>query len=219
MNTRMNAPTLNARAIRHPLLRYLYSVYNGLPNVILCSEFCIRKGLCYADHAVLHNALHGFEIKSDADNLARLDAQIQYYNEVFDFATLIAGPKHANRAYDRIPPWWGFTYADHSKGRVELERVRLPRQNPHQHIEAITALLWRDEALTLLNALIPNHKLKYASRRAMYRHLVENVEPMELKQHVNHTLRERSTWTWRTDDAGLWGCATRKALLRAADAL
>ena len=50
------------------------------------------------DIAVVKGALHGFEIKSDFDNLKRLARQVDLYSQVLDRATLVVGERFAPRA-------------------------------------------------------------------------------------------------------------------------
>jgi hypothetical protein len=78
-----------------------------------------------ADVAVLTpHALHGFEIKSDADNTRRLASQIRGYGRFVTTATLVAGPKILPHCLKAVPKWWGVLRADRCsrcRGAGELQ--------------------------------------------------------------------------------------------------
>jgi hypothetical protein len=102
------------------------------------------------DVAVVNGSLHGFEIKSDSDSLARLLGQVEQYGRVFDFVTLICGRKLFSAARQIVPKWWGLRVAKIENGVVALTEIRRPKQNPSQDKAALARMLWKDEALRCL---------------------------------------------------------------------
>ena len=61
--------------------------------------------------AAVNGVMHGFEIKSDIDSLARLPHQTELYSSVFDKITLVVGATHLYHAFNIIPDWWGVLVA------------------------------------------------------------------------------------------------------------
>ena len=99
------------------------------------------------DVAVVNGSLHGFEIKSDSDSLARLVGQVEEYGRVFDFVTLICGRRLFSAARELVPKWWGLRVAKFENGEVVLQEIRSPKQNRFQDKAALARMLWKDEAL------------------------------------------------------------------------
>ncbi|HHY79514.1 MAG TPA: sce7726 family protein, partial [Thermoanaerobacter sp.] len=52
------------------------------PDTIFVNELDICFGTARIDVAVINGKMHGFEIKSEQDNLERLPAQIEAYNKI-----------------------------------------------------------------------------------------------------------------------------------------
>ena len=74
--------------IREPLAFYLEELYGK--NRILEEQV---MGQSRADLVmVVHDALYGIEIKSDADSYARLDRQVKDYNLYYDYDLAVVGP-------------------------------------------------------------------------------------------------------------------------------
>ena len=150
-------------------------------------------GECRADVAVVNRALHGYEIKSDSDTLIRLPAQIASYNSVFDYVTLVAGERHLTEAEEACPDWWGIVRARQSGAGIELAVKREPERNPCPDPVSIAWLLWRDEAMSLLEAFaIPGGRRK--TRGDLANLIAKNIPVAELRDYVRNQLRERTNW-------------------------
>ena len=103
-----------------------------------------------ADVAVVNGQLHGYEIKSDRDSLRRLGAQAVLYSRVFDQVTLVCGDRHVSQALDFVPSWWEVLRIVPTAQGPIFKSVRRGRKNPNRDILALTELLWREEAMALL---------------------------------------------------------------------
>ena len=76
--------------IREPLAFYLEEIYGK--NRILEEQV---MGQSRADLVmVVHDALYGIEIKSDADSYARLDRQVKDYNLYYDYDLAVVGTRN-----------------------------------------------------------------------------------------------------------------------------
>src|SRR5690242_4147837 len=82
--TAQTEPRMLDRDIRKALRERLVAEHG--PEALIVDEFALCEGLVRADVCLVNGALSGFEIKSAADSLGRLPAQIAGYSRVFDYA-------------------------------------------------------------------------------------------------------------------------------------
>jgi hypothetical protein len=122
--------------------------YSDKTHDLIVEEFGCNSAR--TDIAVINGALHAFEIKSDSDSLDRLPSQIQAYQGVFEYITLICGNRLLSRARLAIPKWWGLQKAEFNNGCVTLRHLRVPKKNPHQDAFALAQMLWKTEALACM---------------------------------------------------------------------
>jgi len=134
--------------IRQVLLAQLGLLYNDPEHDLIIEEFGCNSAR--ADVAVINGSLHAFEIKSDSDSLDRLPSQIEAYQGVFEYVTLVCGRRLLDRARWSIPHWWGLQKAAYKDGRVILRELRRPKLNPSQDSLALAGMLWKTEALACL---------------------------------------------------------------------
>ena len=124
------------RQIRAALKSELFAHYAGDPDTIVIDELGLRHGASRIDLVVVNGSLHGFELKADRDTLKRLPNQARIYNSVLDSVTLVVGGRHAERAIQVVPDWWGITLAEfESDARICLRELRPPRIAPAQEVE------------------------------------------------------------------------------------
>jgi len=134
--------------IRDVLIRELQKTFHDPTEDLILEEFGCKT--VRIDVAVINGAIHGFEIKSDSDSLVRLPLQAQEYSKIFDFMTLVCGPKLIDRAKTIIPEWWGLQLAKLENAEVSVIDIRAPHRNPSQSNEALAKMLWKREALHCL---------------------------------------------------------------------
>ena len=119
------------RDIREALHRKVLKEHHGDTNTLVLNELGLRHGACRVDIAVVNGHLHGYEIKSDADTLERLPAQVTAYGAVLDRASLVVGEKYAEKAKALLPDWWGIRVATVGpRGAINFEAVQPIRTNP-----------------------------------------------------------------------------------------
>lgn len=181
----------------------------------LVSEWNI--GSCRIDLAVIRPSyLHGIEIKSACDTLARLSVQAREYGTVFDVCTLVATREHVAKASFLIPEWWGITEVVPSgklirarprragklaalfaepvimPGIMLLER-RKPGINPSVDVGALAWRLWNAE----LRAILTNAALITIRRESKWR-MVEivrrNFTLAQFRPLMIHALLTRRDW-------------------------
>lgn len=187
--------------IRLAMLDYLRRKSKTKDTRII-SEFGICDGFSRADIAVVdRKELCGYEIKSDADDLARLPFQVDFYGKTFDKAAIVVGSQYINDISKNVPDWWGIYYAERKDdGRVAIKEVRAGAKNRHVDTMALLELLWRDE----LYALLKQHGVKGIAgknRRILRGMAHEHIDANVIKDYVRQTIKTRKNWrTARQDD-------------------
>lgn len=188
-------PATNDKQIRAHLRQLLFRKYWNDPDTMILEELGLRHGYCRIDLAVVNGSLHGFEIKSDRDTFRRLARQAETYNKVLDFVTIVVGERHAERALNVSPQWWGIQFAKRDgREEVRLIEVREPTENPGPDKLAIAKLLWREEALTFLEELGGADGLRSKPRRLVYCRLAELASLDAIRLYVRSRLRSRKGW-------------------------
>ena len=185
----------NDAAIRKVLRRALDEKHREDPTVRILDELGVNHGSARVDMAVVNGVLHGYEIKSDLDTLQRLPAQIEAYNEVFDKVTIVVGIHHMYEALELIPEWWGIALVRQNvKGDLYLSNIRGADKNPSLDSVAIARLLWRDEALSILESIDAAYGVRAKTRSVIYEKLATNLEQPVLRKKVRETLFFRPNW-------------------------
>jgi hypothetical protein len=177
--------------IRTALRSVLRARHADDPSTRIVEEMGLWAGTARIDMAVVNGELAGFEIKSDRDNLDRLAGQAALYNRVFDRVDLVVGARHLATARRRVPRWWGILLATPSGGAVVLEQVRRAERNPTPEPAVAAALLWRDEALSILAEHGRLAGLRGKPVAALQRALVETLNPGVLFREVREALKRR----------------------------
>lgn len=174
--------------IRRALLDDLRCEHGG--DSLIVEELGLNAGAIRVDIAVVNGLLAGYEIKSDWDTLDRLPDQQAMYSRVFDRVTAVVGQHHLDAVSGLVPEWWGLSIA--RAGRVEPQRA--PAPNEHTDPEIVVRLLWRSEALRILQAL-GEIGLERAPRRVLWKVIVDRLSGGELAYEVRRSLKERTGWS------------------------
>ena len=187
---------MNDWDIRRALMAELERKYSKDNDTLVLDELGIGHGTARIDLVVVNHQLHGYEIKSDLDNLRRLPDQIRAYSRVMDRVTLIVGYKHAYDALQIVPEWWGVRLAEKKKqsDTVVLSDARPSRNNPNIDLNAVAALLWRNEALAILEEMGSASGVRSKRRSEIYRRLVDLSDPDFLRFKIRQQLKSRRGW-------------------------
>lgn len=160
----------------------------------IVEEMGIWNGAVRIDLAVINGELVGYEIKSARDTLQRLPAQAALYNAVFDRLHLVAAEKHIPHAMSEIPEWWGIIIAREDGDRVRLDLARPGAANPAIDPIQIARLLWREEALEILEHHDAARGVRRATRERIAERLIATLRPDELRQETRQRLKRRQQW-------------------------
>jgi hypothetical protein len=165
----------------------------GSPSRVV-DEMEICCGDARVDIAVINGKLHGFEIKSEADTLARLQGQILAYNQVFDTMTIICGENHLSSIIKLIPEWWGIYSASVSFGKVELTKHRCTEINNSVSGLALAQLLWKSEMVVLLADAGIKKGITGKPCRELWKKVSETFSTETLRSKVREVLKFRECW-------------------------
>ncbi len=183
--------------IRRVLRETITLRHEGDADTLIVEELGLCQGIVRVDMAVVNGSIHGYEIKSERDTLARLPGQTDVYNRALDFVTIVAAQCHADkiRKNEMVPGWWGVWTAAQDEGCVRLESIREPQQNPEVSPFALAQLLWREEALLALGNLNLATGMRGKTRDKLWRRLAE-LELEMLGKIVRERLKQRGAG-WR----------------------
>jgi hypothetical protein len=185
---------LRDRDIRASLHAHLATEHAGEHDTLLVDEMGILRGAARVDLAVVNCSINGFEIKSEADRLHRLARQRDAYGAVLDTVTLVTCRHHLAAARSVIPAWWGIIVATAPDGGVALRRTRRARPNRRIQPTALASLLWREEALELLDQHRLVNGLRSRPNGVLWTALAESLPLAALSDGVRAALKARSNW-------------------------
>ena len=138
--------------------------------------------------------MHGYEIKSERDNLERLPHQVEQYNQVFDYITLVCGEKYLDRIYDTIPSWWGVYCVKDCISGIKVESIKEPQKNTALDPFALAQFLWRNEMMEILPKYTEDKIIRKSPKYRLWRFLSENMDIEELQEYVKTCLKTRTDW-------------------------
>lgn len=182
--------------IRRTLRNELEVHHAGDPTTLILDELAVCNGQRRIDLAVVNGELIGYEIKSDADKLVRLPGQRSVYGQIFDRMWLVVGRRHYDRALTAVPEWWGIELVQPGSSGLSLIPLRDAEANlVEQDAVSIARLLWRDEAIQLLDEFsLGDGKLRRGSKRHMHAALAGGLDLPTLKNRVRGFLQSRVGW-------------------------
>lgn len=119
----------------------------GAPDAVVFREFSLPSGRL--DVLAITTGLHGFEIKSDFDNLDRVEAQLDEYSRYCQTLTFVGGRTVALPLLRMLPCWCGVKLAVARHDGISLLDLRLAQRNPFADARNAALLLRRDELMAL----------------------------------------------------------------------
>lgn len=159
-------------------------------QVSLIEELRLHGGEVRAD-LVLVEQMHCFEIKSEADSLARLINQGSRYGWVFDRVTLVMAPCHVAKAMDLLPPWWGAMVVDSQTGTFQC--IREAGLNVRHKAASLASILNKEEALEVLRKEGHIKGWRSKSLYLIQQHIAQALDLDEIKEHIRAALLARAS--------------------------
>jgi|AntAceMinimDraft_9_1070365.scaffolds.fasta_scaffold08369_1 hypothetical protein len=190
-----NKISTNDITIRSALKKLLTNRHAQDEKVRIIEELGVQHGSARVDIAVVNGIMHGYEIKSDQDTLQRLPRQMDVFNSVFDKITLVVGKNHLYRAINIVPEWWGIMVAkSNNNGSVIFNLIRGEEFNKNQDSVSIAKLLWREEALRILEKNKVANGFYSKPRDFIYKKLASVLDQEALSEEVREKLFLRADW-------------------------
>ena len=185
----------NDLIIRSALKEDLRRRYARNKKLRIIEELGVQHGTARIDIAVVNGTMHGYEIKSDQDTLKRLPEQMDIFNSVFDKMTLIVGKNHLYEAINIVPDWWGIVIAKiNNNGSVIFSRIRRTEINKNQNSVSVAKLLWREEALRILEEEGEAKGFYSKPRNLIYEKLAIVLDQKTLGGKVREAIFVREDW-------------------------
>lgn len=186
---------LDDKAIRSQILDNLRQKNYKNKDTIIIEELDLCLGEARIDLAVINGIATGIEIKSDKDTLDRLEHQKMIYNKVFDVVEIVVGKSHQEAVFNIIPHWWGISVVtSETSGQLMYRKIREPQINPSKDPLSVLQLLWKDEALGLLEKKNLASSFKNKTRDKIWSQLLKSFHEEELFKSVNQCLKNRHNW-------------------------
>ncbi len=185
---------LNDKLIRSKVLHHLVK-NSHLKDTVVIEELDLCLGEARIDLAVINGIAKGIEIKSDRDSLDRLSYQIPVYNRIFDVMEIVTGESHQEAVLDIIPAWWGVsTVYSNRLSKLCYKQLRKPKINKDKDPLSVIQLLWKQEALQLLETKNLSSRFKNKSRDEIWNYIINVFESDVLCKFVNQCLKARQNW-------------------------
>jgi hypothetical protein len=182
------------RDVRDAVLRHLNNRYADDGETRIVEEMGVWSGTVRIDIAVINGELWGYELKSERDTLERLPAQAALYSRVFDRVTLVTGARHVGHAEDSIPSWWGLIIAHGEAGKLRLWDARRAKRNPALDPYLVAQLLWKEEALAVLERFDRAKGWRVKPIKLVHQRLATELPLPELARQVRLMLKKRDDW-------------------------
>lgn len=162
--------------------------------IVMVEEMEVCLGRARVDLAVISDQLIGIEIKSVKDDVTRLPAQAEAYSKCFDRVVLVVDESLVAKATPLIPSWWGLVVSFQQDDRLTYVFERRPRRNPQLDLDALLALLWREEVDALLGDLLGISAQPRATKKTIRAQLLAEIDPSVLRCASLNKLRDRTDW-------------------------
>ncbi|MBR5280180.1 MAG: sce7726 family protein [Clostridia bacterium] len=193
---------MNAKKIKDILISYIKATTG---EVRIYQEKNIGSSIC--DVMAVTDRLIGYEIKSDLDNYARLQAQVKAYTTFFDENYLVVGERHIHSAAEKIPDCWGILCVTEN----DVALVRKATTNNAVSRRAQLSILWK---LELKNLLVKNRMPAYAQKEKGYiaDHIANSMDSNLLGKQIANELLHRDYSVFGAKDYTEYSAEEEKAI-------
>jgi hypothetical protein len=172
-------------------------VLSQSPKSRVVDELELLRGVVRVDVAVISDELCGYEIKSASDNLDRLPNQQHHYSKVFERMTLVCDEHHVEEAVAIVPKHWGLISVSMREGKPHASEIWPARRNYDIEPLALAQLLWREEAIELMEYFDLSRGMSNKPKKVLWQTLANNLSLEQLRTFVCFKLRNRKGWKKR----------------------
>lgn len=183
------------REIRAALHRKKFGGLHSRTDTVIVDELGLAHAKARIDIAVINGFVHGFEIKSAADTLARLPQQLMFYEECLEKLTIVCAEKHVSAIRKIAPSWCGILRViEGPRGGIAFITLRTPKRNPNVQADRLAHLLWRPEAVALLTRLNAPPQLLRSPRKQLYESLAALLTVEQITAFIKKSMKNRQAW-------------------------
>lgn len=169
--------------------------YHQCEKTFVVDELGLAHGRNRIDIAVFNGYLHGYEIKSSKDTLDRFSDQLQIYRECLEKLTIVVAPNHLEGVLSVTPYWCGVLLAEKgARGGIRFSTIRRAQKNPEIKAISFAHLLWKNEAIELLDILGIVGNKQNQSRVVLYQQLAQIISIRELSSWIKKQVMKREAW-------------------------
>lgn len=180
--------------VRRALREQLSVEHRDDANTLILDELGLCEGQARIDLAVINGSIHGYEIKSERDNLERLANQASVYNRALAYVTFVVAERHLSELQQSWPSWWGLSVIACDGNGVYIDPIRAAQRNPSVDAVAVAQLLWRHEALEVLRTHGLDAGLGRQTRDKLWAVLARQISLEDLHRIAAERLRARTGW-------------------------
>jgi hypothetical protein len=168
-------------------------ISSGLVSALLQEQprpTILREVACAGgriDLLAVSSYLHGFEIKSDNDNLARVASQTMLYGDFCDQLTFVSGPRHAVALLRSVPAWCGVKVVTCMGDERRILELRESRLNPGATALSAAQLLLRDELVEVAD----HPSARRITRTELCKYMASAFSFEEVRSKVGAMLKRR----------------------------
>lgn len=184
--------------IKNALAHYLGEQVYVSDEALIVHEVNVCEGAARIDTLLIDRCLHGFEIKSRVDTMCRWAEQVAYYQAVFEYVTIVIGVNHLTKALQEIPTWCGLMLASQLGEEVSIEPFRDCSENPNRDRLSMAQLLWRDEALAVLEKCGCARGVKSKTRPLIWQRVADSLSADQISTEIRAAFQARGE-SWRVD--------------------
>lgn len=185
---------LNDREIRPALLKHLRN-FASAPKAVL-EEIRVHNGNAVADIVAVHRVAHCYEIKGEADVIARIGRQGAFYDQAFQRVTLVTTENHLVHAKLLAPSHWGILLAEKSREKLPtLRYIRKATNSPKYDKQVALLTLWRSELLKMLSEEEPS--VQKMSRSTLTQLIAETQPLRDISKMIGqHLVNRQASSGW-----------------------
>lgn len=158
-------------------------------GAVIVNEMTVAQKERRADLVVANGRLQAFEIKSDCDSLARLDGQVNTYNDHFDKVIVVCGQKHKDDVLSNTPSHIEVWVVTSENSKISWKVARRGRISPVNNRENLLSFMPKRELIRLLRKA--GFCCERAASRAEIARLSEQVPIEFLKLEVLNFIKSR----------------------------
>lgn len=178
----------HVRASLHALLKQELPAYPATEDAVVINELDLQRKDARIDVAVVTHVLHGYEIKSEADNVGHLPRQVEMYGKVMDYLNLVVDAGHLKASLRIVPPHWGVYVWTRELG---IQRLRDSKLNLDTGKRELAQMLWREAAVQLLVEQGVTGKDLTKSKPLLWEAIAAVCSHQKIHAAVVHQLRTR----------------------------